>query len=799
MKKTFTLFFITIWAISIFAQPGIIDSTFVIGTGFSNQTKALAKQADGKILIGGQFTSFNGTNFRHLVRLNYNGSIDSTFFIGSTGFTGGNINTIVVLPDSNILVAGGFTFLNSVAASRITKLDKNGNRISSFNPSNAIINGEILSIDVDTQTGGIYIGGLFTTIGGISRKHIARLNPDGTLDATFVVGTGLTGTMGQSPAEVVKLQPDGKLLVGGNFTAYNTNFAMNLCRILANGDIDSVFAASIMSGGFNGKILAIDILPNGNILVGGQFTNALSHPRNGIAYLNFNGTINTSFNPGTGTSGILTIKHTPDNKILVGGSFNDFNSINANSIVRLNLDGSYDNTFLSGVGLGTNYFSAKAFGFLIQNDSNIIVVGDFNKYQNISSNYIVRIIGKGGVLQTVPTVNTNAPYFITNYSSGFSGEIIDNGNSLISEYGFCWSTNPNPTKNDFYVLSNNINNGSFKAFSYILSDTTTYYVRAFAENNLGVGYGNQQVLTTFSNANYSCGTVTYNYNNTNQIFQTVKGAYGRCWLNRNIGSSRPAQEINDPDAFGDLFQWGRQADGHQLRFSTTTNMLANNTSPSHNQFITANALPYDWTTTPDNNLWIDIVALNNPCPNGWRVPTEQEFLDEKATWNSQDNIGAIESRLRLPAAGMRSYLGGSIVNTGNNGSYWTSNAFISSNQNVKVLSISNNDAIISNTYRALGSSVRCIKDYTTHVEFNINESFNLYPNPTSDFFFINLFENYTQNSIVEIFDVSGKLILIDKITNDNFQINSSSFANGTYIVKIRNEKTVSSKILIINK
>lgn len=184
---------------------------------------------------------------------------------------------------------------------------------------------------------------------------------------------------------------------------------------------------------------------------------------------------------------------------------------------------------------------------------------------------------------------------------------------------------------------------------------------------------------------------------------------GYCWKDRNLGASRVAMIQGDTYAYGALYQWGRLGDGHQNRTSLTTTYLSNSDVPGHNNFIKVlTTPPYDWRTPQNNNLWQGLSGDNNPCPQGFRLPTETELEAEIASWGVNDNaVGALASPLHLVLAGYRSRGSGSINFVGVEGRYWSST--IDSSDSRK-LHFTSNGAIMTSGTRAFGYSVRCLKD-----------------------------------------------------------------------------------------
>jgi uncharacterized protein (TIGR02145 family) len=160
---------------------------------------------------------------------------------------------------------------------------------------------------------------------------------------------------------------------------------------------------------------------------------------------------------------------------------------------------------------------------------------------------------------------------------------------------------------------------------------------------------------------------------------------GRIWMDRNLGASGVATSPTDAASYGGYYQWGR---------STTA-------------FTPVQDFPYDWSVPQNDNYWQGVNGLNNPCPAGFRVPTESEWEEERASWSSNDAAGAFASPLKLSLAGARFYSIGSLLNVGTNGYYWSSTI---SSTNSRYLPFNSSNANMSSDYRANGVSVRCLKD-----------------------------------------------------------------------------------------
>jgi len=180
---------------------------------------------------------------------------------------------------------------------------------------------------------------------------------------------------------------------------------------------------------------------------------------------------------------------------------------------------------------------------------------------------------------------------------------------------------------------------------------------------------------------------------------------GRTWMDRNLGASSVAtNDISDFFlAYGDLYQWGRGADGHQIRNSGTTATLSSSDQPGHGSFILTNS---DWRILQNDNLWQGVNGINNPCPNGYRIPVWFEWVEEQDSWHSNTAAGAFASSLKLPMAGGRNSRTGSLFGVSSSGNYWSSTVW--TGHLVDIMIISDSTAPMSS--RGIGASVRCIKD-----------------------------------------------------------------------------------------
>ena len=187
-------------------------------------------------------------------------------------------------------------------------------------------------------------------------------------------------------------------------------------------------------------------------------------------------------------------------------------------------------------------------------------------------------------------------------------------------------------------------------------------------------------------------------------YQEVTSSTGQIWLDRNLGATQVATSSTDAASYGDLYQWGRNTDGHQIRTSTTAAGPVASGSEGAN-FIKSSG---DWLNPRDDARWNGSTkGTHDPCPSGYRVPTETELTAERGIWNTNNALGAFNSALKLPVAGYRNYRTGALANVGSHGYYWSSTV---SGTTACFLRFSSSNATMGASNRAYGFSVRCIKE-----------------------------------------------------------------------------------------
>jgi uncharacterized delta-60 repeat protein len=405
-------------------------------------------QPDNKIIVGGSFTQYKGVSENYIIRLNSDGTKDFTFdnSIGFDTFVG----VIALQPDGKILVGGDFTTYKGISANRIVRLNSDGSIDTTFNYGTGF-NDITRSIAIQPD-GKIIIGGFYTTYNGLANVRIIRLNSDGTKDLTFDNLIGFSST-----ARALVLQPDGKILVGGNFTTYKGVSANRIIRLNSDGTKDLTFNNTI---GFNNTTNAITLQSDGKILVGGLFTSYKSVTNNRIIRLNSDGTKDITFDNSIGFDlNVNSIVLQNDGKILVGGAFFTYKGVANSYIIRLNSDATEDSTFQNNLS-----FDLAVNSITIQPDSEILVGGGFSSYNGYESQSIIRLQSDGNSASTLNIngilndiiwdININVFYGVTN---ALLYQFQTDGTYIINNYPYGGTS-----------ITYNVNNN----YLYILNGTT---------------------------------------------------------------------------------------------------------------------------------------------------------------------------------------------------------------------------------------------------------------------------------------------------------------------------------------
>lgn len=345
----------------------------------NSEVVAIATQADGKILIGGNFIAIGGVNRRGLARLDENGELDESFDADLNE----RVSSIAVQDDGKILIGGRFTTIggfNGFIRNRIARLNSDGSVDTSFNPdANSVVSGVFVQPD-----GKILISSASSIIGGVLVDRFVRLNSDGTVDPSFAVVDS------SFRPSVVRQLSDGKLLVNGLLTV--NGVTRRVTRLNSDGSIDASFEDPNVSF----EVFDLVVQDDGKIIIAGSISSVGDRVRSNIARLNNDGSLDVAFNPIVNLF-ISALGLQEDGKIILGGVFDEIDSIARNAIARLNIDGSVDESFDPGIRNASEFSKSFVSELVIQEDGRILVGGSFPRVGSFSRNNFVRLNSDGSV------------------------------------------------------------------------------------------------------------------------------------------------------------------------------------------------------------------------------------------------------------------------------------------------------------------------------------------------------------------------------------------------------------------
>ncbi len=309
-----------------------------IGNSSPNANIATVQsQQDGKLILAGTFSRVAGKPRTTLVRLHQDGSLDEDF--GRDLRFDGAVIDLAIQEDGRLVIGGSFEYINGIRRPFITRLRPDGSIDETFHPKGGPTSDWFVTIySLALQSDGkILMGGYFKSVDGVALPNLARLNPDGTRDSSFKLRTGASG-----PVWRIRVQPDGKIVIGGVFDSLGGRSSKKLARLNADGLNDPTFRPPNPDADVNDFLC----LPDGRLLVSGNFTTIASQKRRFLALLKQDGTLDTNFDPGNGPDVFLgnhlgkVSEATPllaDGTLFLSGPFQRFNGLLAPNLVRLDL------------------------------------------------------------------------------------------------------------------------------------------------------------------------------------------------------------------------------------------------------------------------------------------------------------------------------------------------------------------------------------------------------------------------------------------------------------------------------
>lgn len=390
---------------------GNLDTAFTsnlgnsLAIGDSNyQINGTALLADGRLLLAGSFT--NGLSLNYLAMVKADGTLDAAFNQQLGKGADDHTFTVSQLANGKFLASGNFLSINGTGRTRITRINSDGSLDLGSAPDGTVY---AASMQPDKK---LVIGGAFTRIGATARPHIARLMENGALDSSFAPGTGTDDTVYST-----SLQPDNKIFIAGQFTTFNGAGRNRIARLANNGSLDTTFNPGT---GADNTIFTTALQTDGKLLIGGNFLNYNGTSITRLARLNSNGTLDSSFNPGSGANDtIYTAALHPGGKLMIGGAFTSYNGVAVNHVARIRSDGSLDTSFHPSGGADGIIRS-----ILVQSDGNIVLGGDFITFNGASHDHLVRVQTDGSV---DTSFSSNTDDSVENIETQADGKLVIGG------------------------------------------------------------------------------------------------------------------------------------------------------------------------------------------------------------------------------------------------------------------------------------------------------------------------------------------------------------------------------------
>lgn len=375
--------------------------------------RSAAVLPDGRIVIGGDFTNYNGVARARVARLNRDLSLDTTFdpALGPDG----SVNAVAVQGDGKVLIGGSFTNVAGVLRIRLARLNADGSLDGAFDPLGGV-DGPVNSVGLQ-EDGSMFIAGDFVLVDGFLRSGLAKLNGNGSVNFLFATGIGADG-----PVKAMVVQPDGKIVIAGEFLNFNATNHTRVARVNPNGSIDTTFSAGT---GPDGTVEALALQPDGKIVMGGAFTYVGVSARASVARLNLDGTHDATFVPGIGPNGtVKAVAVQANGKVLIGGDFRSVAGLTREHIARLSSGGTNEASFSAGTGA-----NAPLSALVVEPDGTILVGGAFSVFDGLPSTGVALVVGEP-VLQLGALVGTVIDA-VKGSSNTLSGVLVSIGGQTV--------------------------------------------------------------------------------------------------------------------------------------------------------------------------------------------------------------------------------------------------------------------------------------------------------------------------------------------------------------------------------
>lgn len=845
-----------------------VDNSFNMGSGLlaNGSTSKMAVQGDGKIVLLGNFNLVGGVSRSNIARINADGTTDTSFNPG-TGFSQPfTANAVKIQSDGKIIVAGMFSMYNGTPRSSIVRINADGSLDTSFSTGTGTGGMSPTAIDIQSDGKIIVMGYGITTYNGSPVNHIFRLNADGTLDSSFVAKnfTTMSGFLSLSSLKVQSVSGADKILVGGNFTNYDGTLSSSIVRLNSDGSIDTSFTPQ---GNVTGSVSGIEVTSNGNVILlgGGAYYNGM--PRQGVIILTPTGAIDTNFNSsGTGPTMAGSFMSPsqmlvrPDGKILISGMFTEYNGTAINGLALLNSDGTLDSGFNPNLGFGGNSPSTIALsgdgGFLIggyfttyngtslnggflkvdqtgalattfmantsvmsafppsivvkQADDKIIIAGNFNVVNGTTKNFIARLntdgsldnnfnnggVGPNGSVQAV-SIQPNGKILIGGYFMSYNGT---------SRQGIA-RLNADGTLDTTFTPGTGFTSNGMMANIYAIETLSTGKILvggAYFSNFDGNAVTNKNLIRLNADGTFDS---TFNTNGLGVNSNMAVGvnvireqADGKIIIGGGFGSyngttANGLLRLNADGTVDTSFtqSWGA---GAGLNMGAAARFLI--IQPNDSKIIVAGTLSSYNGTSRTNILRINTDGTLDTSFNAGSAGTvSMPFLaaDGKllvpGTFTSFNGT-TINRLVRLNTDGTvdTSFTPGSTGATGAfSPSAPTRISYVLEQTDGKLL-VAGNFSSYNGTARNVIVRLNPVVTSTLSVLNTEKKQLTIYPNPAQNFVTIS---NIKTGSVVELYDMTGKLLKTTKALGNSVTLDTTNHQNGIYLVKVDGQ---TSKLLI---
>lgn len=431
MKHLFTVFLLLVGLGSASLRAQTMDPTFQPTTlkapfvgSLQTSAQVVLVQPDGKVVLAGGFDFANGALASKITRLNADGTPDASFNPGGTG-ANGYIGGVALQPDGKLVIVGGFTVYNGKPALAQARLNTDGTLDASFAAVPVAGLRQLIAVAVQPD-GKILVGG-GTTLGGAgpTKSAVQRLNADGIPDASFTPPAGTASDL----ARTILVQADGKIVVGGS-SLYGSSSGQGsgLQRLNADGSIDGSFNSALTN---SASVNALAQQPDGKLLVGGSLSLTPGGTSLGTVRLQANGQLDNTFVTGsgpttaTGGAGIVrALTLLPSGSVLVGGAFTQYNGVARGRVVRLSPTGAVDTGFATGSGANDAVIALTTTA-----SGQALAVGYFTQYNGGSARTgLVRLTTAGAEDGTFSTPVLESRGIISRAALLANGQLLVQGN-----------------------------------------------------------------------------------------------------------------------------------------------------------------------------------------------------------------------------------------------------------------------------------------------------------------------------------------------------------------------------------